>query len=85
MVCGIIHGTPIIFLKSCCGAAWLLWGWRLIGGWAGLISPLILLLTMRFITGPISERQSLKSKPDAYRQYQKTTSMMIPWFKSKQG
>ena len=65
----------------------LLWsGFAFIGlsapmGWLGLISPIALLLTMTFITGPISERQSLKSKPDAYRQYQKSTSMIIPWFK----
>jgi steroid 5-alpha reductase family enzyme len=65
----------------------LLWsGFAFIGlsaqlGWLGLISPTALLLTMTLITGPISERQSLKSKPDAYRQYQKSTSMMIPWFK----
>jgi steroid 5-alpha reductase family enzyme len=65
----------------------LLWsGFALIGiparlGWLGLISPITLLLTMSLITGPISERQSLKSKPDAYRQYQKITSMIIPWFK----
>ena len=65
----------------------LLWsGFAFIGlsapmGWLGLISPIVLLLTMRFITGPISERQSFKSKPDAYRQYQKGTSMIIPWFK----
>jgi len=66
----------------------LLWsGFALIGlptrlGWLGLISPITLLLTMSLITGPISERQSLKSKPDAYRHYQKTTSMIIPWFKT---
>lgn len=63
----------------------LLWfGFALVGlsarlGWIGLMSPITLLLTMRFITGPISERQSLKSKPDAYRSYQQTTSMIIPW------
>lgn len=67
----------------------LLWsGFSFIGlpthlGWLGLISPVMLLLTMRFITGPISERQSLKSKPETYRQYQETTSMIIPWFKTK--
>jgi len=44
----------------------LLWfGFSLIGlpsrlGWLGLVSPITLLLTMRLITGPISERQSLK-------------------------
>jgi steroid 5-alpha reductase family enzyme len=65
----------------------LLWsGFAFIGlsapmGWLGLISPIALLLTMTFITGPISERQSLTSKPDTYRHYQKGTSMIIPWFK----
>jgi steroid 5-alpha reductase family enzyme len=65
----------------------LLWfGFALIGlstrlGWLGLISPITLLLTMTFITGPVSERESLKSKPDVYRRYQKTTSMIVPWFK----
>ena len=65
----------------------LLWsGFALIGlparlGWLGLLSPITLLLTMTLITGPISERQSLQSKPEAYCRYQKTTSMMIPWFK----
>jgi steroid 5-alpha reductase family enzyme len=64
----------------------LLWsGFAIIGlpthlGWLGLISPIALLLTMRFLTGQISERQSLKSKPETYRQYQETTSMIIPWF-----
>ena len=50
-------------------------------GWLGLASPITLLLTMRLITGPISERQSLQSKPEAYKRYQRTTSMIIPWFK----
>jgi steroid 5-alpha reductase family enzyme len=67
----------------------LLWfGFAFIGlpnhwGGLGFISPITLLLTMRFITGPISERQSLQSKPETYRQYQETTSMIIPWFKTK--
>jgi len=67
----------------------LLWfGFSLIGlptrlGWLGLASPITLLLTMKLITGPISERQSLKSKPEVYSRYQKTTSMIIPWFKKK--
>jgi steroid 5-alpha reductase family enzyme len=52
-------------------------------GWLGFLSPTVLLLTMRFITGPISERQSLRSKPDAYRHYQDTTPMIVPWFKTR--
>lgn len=51
-------------------------------GLLGFLSPIVLLLTMRFITGPIAERQSLRSKPDAYRHYQDTTSMIVPWFKT---
>jgi steroid 5-alpha reductase family enzyme len=68
----------------------LLWlGFSFIGlpsrlGWLGLASPITLLLTMRMITGPISERQSLKSKSESYGLYQKTTSMIIPWFKKNQ-
>lgn len=50
-------------------------------GWLGLISPLMLVFTMARITGPISEQQSLKSKPDGYRRYRETTSMIVPWFK----
>jgi len=67
----------------------LLWfGFSLIGlptrlGWLGLASPITLLLTMKLITGPISERQSLKSKAEVYSRYQKTTSMIIPWFKKR--
>lgn len=65
----------------------LVWtGFALIGmsspwGTLGFVSPVTLMLTMRFITGPISERQSLKSKPEAYAEYQQSTSMIIPWFR----
>jgi len=65
----------------------LLWfGLALIGlqsswGWLGFVSPITLALTMTLITGPISERQSLTSKPEAYHQYQQSTSMILPWFK----
>ena len=50
-------------------------------GLLGLISPLAIYLTMRFITGPISERQSLRSKKEQYSHYQQKTPMIIPWFK----
>ena len=33
------------------------------------------------VTGiPYTEQQSLRSKGDAYRAYQRTTSAFIPWF-----
>jgi steroid 5-alpha reductase family enzyme len=34
------------------------------------------------VTGiPMTEEQALRSKGEAYREYQKTTSAFVPWFK----
>jgi steroid 5-alpha reductase family enzyme len=34
------------------------------------------------VTGiPATEAQSLRSKGEAYRAYQRTTSVFVPWFK----
>ena len=34
------------------------------------------------VTGiPLTEEYALKSKGDAYREYQRTTSAFIPWFR----
>ncbi len=34
------------------------------------------------ITGiPLTEEYAVKSKPDAYREYQRTTSAFVPWFR----
>jgi len=36
------------------------------------------------VTGvPMAEYQSLKSRGDEYREYQRTTSVFVPWFKRK--
>ena len=46
-----------------------------------IYSPLIILLLLLKITGvPPAEAQSLKSRGEAYRQYQKETSVFVPWF-----
>ncbi len=47
-------------------------------GWIGLISPALLLFLMLTITGPITERQSIKSRGKAYLDYQQSTSMFFP-------
>lgn len=66
---------------------WLVWlGFALAAlqakdGQMGFVSPLLLITIMVFITGPITEKSSLESKGDTYREYQKTTSMFFPWFK----
>lgn len=53
-------------------------------GWLGLISPILILYFLLKITGiPATEEQSIRSKGDQYRDYQKTTSPFIPWFPKK--
>jgi len=50
-------------------------------GWAGLLSPLLMLCFLTCVTGiPPSEARSLASCGDAYRDYQSRTSPFIPWF-----
>ncbi len=50
-------------------------------GWLNLIFPLAMLYFILFKTGiPPTERQALKSRGDAYREYQRTTSAFVPWF-----
>lgn len=50
-------------------------------GYFALISPLIMLYLILFVTGiPPNEQRQLETKGEAYRSYQKTTSSFIPWF-----
>ena len=57
-------------------------------GTSGLVwsiyAPLVILGLLLYVTGvPPSEVQSLKSRGDLYRKYQKTTSVFVPWFPKK--
>ena len=53
-------------------------------GWIAIICPLSILYLILKVTGiPMTEEQSLRSKGDAFREYQRTTSVFIPWFKKK--
>jgi steroid 5-alpha reductase family enzyme len=50
-------------------------------GWLGVISPAIILYLLLRVTGiPLTEEQSVRSKGDAYRKYQYSTSAFVPWF-----
>jgi steroid 5-alpha reductase family enzyme len=54
------------------GAAHFGWTW---------IGPITMLITLCWVTGiPFVEAQSLRSRGDDYRAYQRTTSPLIPWF-----
>jgi steroid 5-alpha reductase family enzyme len=50
-------------------------------GWIGLLSPLLILYLILFVTGiPPSEEQALRSRGEDYRRYQRETSAFVPWF-----
>jgi steroid 5-alpha reductase family enzyme len=50
-------------------------------GWAGLISPALILYFLFKVTGiPATEAQALRSRGEDYRRYQQTTSAFVPWF-----
>jgi steroid 5-alpha reductase family enzyme len=49
-------------------------------GWIAILSPLSILYLLLRVTGiPMTEKQGLRSKGDAYRRYQQTTSAFVPW------
>ena len=66
---------------------WLYWVGLAFLGFNGLHSiwvfafPVMVLIFLLFITGvPTVEAQALRSRQQAYRKYQQTTSVFIPWF-----
>ena len=49
-------------------------------GWLAFLAPALILFLVLFVTGvPPSEESSLRSRGDAYRRYQATTSVFVPW------
>ena len=53
-------------------------------GWVAILGPVSILYLLLRVTGiPMTEEQSLRSRGDAYRRYQATTSAFIPWFPKK--
>lgn len=52
-------------------------------GILAVISPGLILFLLLGVSGvPLNEAQALKTKGDAYREYQRTTSSFVPWFPS---
>jgi steroid 5-alpha reductase family enzyme len=53
-------------------------------GCATIYCPALMLFFLLRVTGiPLTEKLSLQSKGEAYREYQRTTSAFVPWFKKK--
>ena len=65
-----VHWFAYVCLALGSPIAWL--------AWAG---PLVMYVFLRWISGiPYTETQALRSRGDDYRAYQRSTSMLIPWF-----
>jgi steroid 5-alpha reductase family enzyme len=67
---------------------WLVWvgfflfAWASPGGCFTVFCPALMLFFLLRVTGiPLTEDLSVKSKGDAYREYQRTTSAFVPWVK----
>ena len=50
-------------------------------GWLAWSGPLLMYVFLRWISGiPWTESQALRTRGDDYRAYQRSTSMLFPWF-----
>lgn len=53
-------------------------------GWLAIICPFSIGYLIFKVTGiPMTEEQAVRSKGEAYKEYQRTTSAFVPWFKNK--
>ena len=54
--------------------------------WITLLAPATMLYLLLKVTGiPLNEAQAIASRGEDYREYQRTTSMFVPWFPLKRG
>lgn len=67
---------------------WLMWVSYLVFalaspyGYLAIISPAIILYLLLKVTGiPMTEEQSIRTKGEAFKRYQESTSAFVPWFK----
>ena len=53
--------------------------------WLAWLGPLLMYVFLRWLSGvPYTEKQALRSRGEDYRQYQRSTSMIFPWFPQTQ-
>jgi steroid 5-alpha reductase family enzyme len=72
---------PNYFFESCIWFSFYIFMLGTPNLWWAVYAPLIILGLLVKVTGvPPSEAQSLATRGDAYREYQKKTSVFVPWF-----
>ncbi len=75
---------PNYFFEWCIWVAYFVFACASPWGCLSLICPAAMLYLLLRVTGiPMTEEQSLRSRGDAYRAYQKRVSAFIPWFPKK--
>ena len=51
-------------------------------GWMAIVAPVAMLHFLLNVTGiPLTEKLSVEKRGDVYREYQRTTSAFVPWFR----
>lgn len=77
---------PNYFFESLLWCGWATFGLACPGGWLAWLAPLSILWLVLRVTGiPPTEEQAVRSKGEAYRRYQLTTSAFVPWFKRQES
>ena len=75
---------PNYFFEWLVWVAFFLFAWGSPGGCLTVLCPGLMLFFLLRVTGiPLTEELSVRRKGDAYREYQRTTSAFVPWFKSR--
>ncbi len=75
---------PNYFFEWTIWVAYAVFGLASPGGYWSVLMPALMLHFLLNVTGiKATEEQALKSRGDAYREYQRTTSAFIPWFVKK--
>lgn len=63
----------VAYFLFACGSPW---------GWIAAVSPALMWHFLNNVTGiPMTEELSVRSRGDAYREYQRTTNAFFPWFR----
>ncbi len=77
---------PNYFFEGLHWWAYVLMGVGVPSGWVTLLGPLLMTVALLKISGlPLAEAQALANRGEDYRDYQRTTSAVIPWFPKQAG
>lgn len=72
---------PNYFFEWLTWVAYFVFALASLWGWVAILGPIVILWLLLRVTGiPMTEEQSLRSRGEAYRRYQRTTSAFVPWF-----